>query len=177
MVGRPGHQPGVVVIPADQPAAYCVAGQPDTVVVTTAALERLDETQLAAVLAHENAHLTGRHHQVHMLLRALAASAPRLPLFSAAAGAVAELLEMCADDAAARGHGRMPLLGGMLALSGQRSVTAAALGAADTAVLTRVARLSAPAPGRTRWRHAVALITVTGLSILTPLAVGLACHL
>lgn len=51
-----------VVLDSAQPAVYCVPGRPATIVLTTGALAVLDEPQLLAVLAHERAHLAGRHH-------------------------------------------------------------------------------------------------------------------
>ncbi len=178
VVGGPSDWPGVVVVPAPQPVAYCVAGRPHSVVViTTTALGRLDESQLAAVLAHENAHLASRHHDLLMVLRAIAASLPRLALFSAAAEAVAELFEMCADDAAVRRHGKTALLRGLLALTERSPVEAsAALGAVGTATLARAARLAIPVPRRTRWQEQLMLGTTIALAVLTPLVVALACH-
>jgi Zn-dependent protease with chaperone function len=81
-------------------------------------LTTLDRRQLAAVLAHEDAHIAGHHHQLLMVLQALASSLARLPLFRSAAEAVAELLERCADDSAARRHGTRPLLRVLLTLAG-----------------------------------------------------------
>ncbi|KAA1251621.1 M56 family metallopeptidase, partial [Mycobacterium simiae] len=142
-IGGVGAWPNVVVVPAPQPVAYCVTGRPHAlVVVTTAALGRLDEQQLAAVLAHEYAHLAGRHHDLLMALRAIAASLPRLTLFSAAADVVADLLEMCADDAAVRRHGKIALVRGLLALTAPPAMASAALGAAGTATLARATRLA-----------------------------------
>lgn len=176
LIGRPTGRPGVVVVEAGEPVAYCVSGRPRAVVVTTAALHRLDEPQLAAVLAHENAHLSGHHHDLLMVLRALAAGLPALPLFSAAAGAVARLLEMCADDVAARRHGSLPLLRGLLALVAA-PVASAALGAADTAVLQRAERLVTPASPGVCWRDRAVLTAVIVLAVLAPMAAGLACQL
>ncbi|MFI6048194.1 M48 family metalloprotease [Nocardia sp. NPDC051321] len=65
---------------APEPAAYCVAGRPHTIIVTTAALGALDAAQLDAVIAHEHAHLAGRHPQLLTLIRALATTLPRLAL-------------------------------------------------------------------------------------------------
>ncbi|WFR74658.1 M48 family metalloprotease [Prescottella defluvii] len=78
LVGRPiaGHD--AVVLDAPQRAAYCVAGRPNAIVVTSAALDALDDGQLGAVLAHERAHLTGRHPQVLAVVRALADSVPTI---------------------------------------------------------------------------------------------------
>ncbi|OBI49742.1 peptidase M48 [Mycobacterium kyorinense] len=177
MIGHATDRPGVVVIPGEEAAAYCVTGRPPAVVVTTAARDRLDEPQLAAVLAHEAAHLSGRHHDVLMVLRALAAALPRLPLFPAAADGVAGLLEMCADDIAVRRHGTVPLLGGLLALVGQPPVASAALGAADSAVVARAERLALPAPGRIRWRDRLVLTSVIGLWAAAPMTVMLTCQL
>ncbi|MCV7131383.1 M56 family metallopeptidase, partial [Mycobacterium hodleri] len=117
MVGTPTAAAGVVVVSGTRPAAYCVVGRPHAIVLTTAAVAALDGPQLDAVLAHENAHIAGRHHQLLMVLRALAARMAHLPLFTRGAAAVAELLEMCADDRAARRHGPRPLVAGMLALA------------------------------------------------------------
>ena len=80
LVGRPTARPGVVVVDAERPAAYCVSGQPPAIVVTSAAWSSLGRSELAAVLAHEQAHLQGRHHQLLIMLRAVAASLPRVPM-------------------------------------------------------------------------------------------------
>ncbi|CAM4105079.1 heat shock protein HtpX [Mycobacterium basiliense] len=179
VVGGPSDWPGVVVVPAPQPAAYCVADRPESViVVTSAALNRLDERQLAAVLAHEYAHLASRHHDLLMALRAMAASLPRLPLFAAAADVVADLLELCADDVAVRRHGKTALLHGLLALTGGPSVMASAtLGAANTATLARAERLAIPVSRGRSWLERVMLSTTIGLAMTMPLVFGLACQL
>src|SRR5260370_1182733 len=77
MTGR--RRPGVsaaVVLDAAQRVAYCVPGRRPTIVVTSAALAVLDPAQLPAVLAHERAHLAGRHHLLIALTRALAPGSP-----------------------------------------------------------------------------------------------------
>jgi Zn-dependent protease with chaperone function len=176
VVGSPTQWRDVVVVKAERPAAYCVAGRPRAIVVTTAAIATLEDDQLAAVLAHEQAHLRGRHHQLLMLLRAVAAGLPRLPLLAAGPDAVARLLEMCADDTAARRHGSHPLLCGLMNLVGRPGVPATALGAASTAVLDRASRLAAPAPTGARWRDRVRLSAMIGLTVAVPLFTGLLCH-
>ncbi|OMB88430.1 M56 family metallopeptidase [Mycolicibacterium conceptionense] len=144
IIGRPTGHAGVVAITTDQPAAYCVSGgRHRAIVVTTAALDLLKAPALAAVLAHERAHLRGRHHLVIATLNTLAAALPRLPLMRAAAQSVPALLEMCADDAATRRHGREPLLASLLALSTHRQPDGV-LAAAGTAIAARVNRLLKP---------------------------------
>ncbi|OLT97269.1 M56 family metallopeptidase [Mycobacterium syngnathidarum] len=145
IIGRPTEHNGVVAITADQPAAYCVSGgRRRAIVVTTGALELLKPPALAAVLAHERAHLRGRHHHVIALLNTLAAALPRLPLMRAAAQSVPALLEMCADDAATRRYGREPLLASLVALSTRGRVPDGVLAVAGTAVAARVTRLLQP---------------------------------
>ncbi len=176
VIGHPTQWRDVVVVEADHPAAYCVAGRPRAIVVTSAAVASLQDDQLAAVVAHEQAHLSGRHHQILMLLRAAASALPAVPLAAAGPEVVARLLEMCADDSAARRHGSHPLLCGLMALVAPTAVPVAALGAAGTAVLDRASRLAAPAARGARWCDRVRLWTTIGLTIAVPLFAGVLCH-
>lgn len=176
MIGRPTGRSDVVVVEAHRPAAYCVVGRPNAIVITTAALTTLNSRQLAAVLAHETAHIAGRHHQLLMVLRGLAASLPRLPLFRNGADAVADLLEMCADDTAARRFGSRPLLGGLLTLAGPHPPLPAGLAAAGTAVVARATRLVQPAPAGVRWRQRFALAAIMAVTLAAPALIGLLCH-
>lgn len=173
---RSGHD-GVVVVRAHRPAAYCVAGRPDAIVVTSAAVDALPPEQLAAVVAHERAHLRGRHPQLMMLLRACAAAMPRLPLFRSARTAVGELLEMCADDEATRGHGRAALLSGLIALAEGPRLPGAAMGVADVAVRRRALRLAVPAGAGERLRQRVVLGSTLTAMICLPAALTAICHL
>lgn len=175
LLGRPTDRPDVVVVEADRPAAYCVAGRPNAIVVTSAAMKTLTPAQLAAVLAHEDAHIDGGHHHVLMVLRALAASLSRLPLFTVGAAAVADLLEMCADDSAVRRHGTRPLIDGMLMLAGPHPHRAGlAVGAA--AVLTRVTRLTDPAHRGTRWCHRLLASVAIAVTVAAPVVINFICH-
>ena len=136
-----------VVLDAPQPAAYCVPGRPATIVLTSAALAILDADQLTAVLAHERAHLAGRHHLLTGLTRGLAAVFPAVPLFTRGPLEVARLAELRADDAAARRSGRRTLVAALLAMGTGAAVPAAALAATGGATAARVQRLLDP-PGR-----------------------------
>ena len=169
LVGR-SHGSDVVVIEASEPAAYCVAGRPPAIVVTSAALAALDENQLAAVVAHERAHLDGRHAYIVAATRGLTAALPTCGLFASAASHVSSLLEMCADDAAARRHGRQPLLAGLLTLSGA-TAPAHGLAAAGIAVLARAERLSKPPRRFARIQTQVTLSGAVAAMAATPLAI------
>ena len=171
LVGRRVRGIDALVLDAAEPAAYCVAGRPHAVVITTGALDTLSEPELAAILAHEQAHLDGHHPQIVAVARGLAATFPNLRLMSEGAHHIARLLEMCADDRAAGEHGRGSILRGLLALTGTAPVAAGAMGATGVAVLARAERLaSAPRMnlGRTALMTAVVTITAAG-----PVASGL----
>ncbi|CAN5484452.1 M56 family metallopeptidase [soil metagenome] len=176
LVGQPTGRDDVFVVTADRPAAYCVVGRPNAIVVTSAAVQKLDQRQLAAVLAHENAHISGRHHHLLMVLRALAGALPHLPLFTRGAVAVGELLEMCADDAAARRHGTRPLVAGMIMLAGPQPHLAGGLAVAATAVFVRANRLLDPAHRATRRCHQLLVSTVIAAIVSAPVIVNLLCH-
>jgi len=165
LVGRRVKGLDALVLEAAEPAAYCVAGRPHAVVITTAALDTLGERELAAILAHEQAHLDGRHPQIVAVARGLAATFPKLRLMTDGVHHITRLLEMCADDRAAGEHGREPILRGLLALTNPAPVAAGALGATGVAVLARAERLvSAPRAevGRTALMTAVITITAGG---------------
>jgi len=175
IIGTPTDADGVFVVAGERPAAYCVVGRLDTIVVTTAAVRALDGPELDAVLAHEGAHIAGRHHHLLMVLRALAASLAHLPLFTRGAAAVAELLEMCADDTAARRHGPRPLVAGMLALASPLPPSGG-LAVAATATAARARRLLDPAGRSTRWCHRVATSATIAATIGAPVVVNVLCH-
>jgi Zn-dependent protease with chaperone function len=166
---------------------YCVPGRPPTIVVTTGALAVLEPGQLTAVLAHERAHLAGRHHLLLALTRSLAAVAPFVPLFARGAVEVARLAEMLADDSAARrggAQGRRTLLTALLAMAGGTAAPRPAspalatlapaswLPATGGVVATRVRRLAEPpAPAlRARYRLTLAALTlaIAAATVLVP---------
>lgn len=112
-----GTADGAVMLDDPRPAAYCVAGRPAAIVVTSGALAVLDPPQLHAVLAHERAHLARGHHSLALVTGGLAAAFPGVPLFTRGAGEVAKLAEMSADDAAAKTAGRATLATALLAIA------------------------------------------------------------
>jgi hypothetical protein len=77
---------------------------------------------LAAVVAHERAHLVGRHHLLVTLAGVPAEAFPRIPAFCHARVQVARLAELAADDAAAQRSPRLTVAGALLTLSAARPV-------------------------------------------------------
>ena len=99
----------VVWLDHPNPMAFSVAGRPGFVAVSRGTRDLLRPSSLAATLAHEQAHLRGRHHLLLDIVDAAAAAVPVAPLFRAAPGAMRELVELAADVAAVRrcgAHGR-----------------------------------------------------------------------
>jgi len=172
LAGRHVDGLDAVVLDAPERAAYCVAGRPHAIVVTSAAVAALDDRHLGAVLAHERAHLAGRHHLLLAVTRGLATILPRIDLFTTGAAEVARLLEMCADDAAARSHGSRTVLAALLALSGAAPLPVGALGATGVGVLARAERLAAPARPADRVRTRLLLTVVAVLVTVGPVLTG-----
>src|SRR5215469_13362106 len=94
------HDDGTVVVVRDSAVeAYALPGWPGRIVVSGSLLEALDEPGRAALLAHERAHLAGRHHLFTTVAHLAAAANPVLvPL----ARTVDYTVERWADEHAAR---------------------------------------------------------------------------
>ena len=178
LVGRPQPALGAVVVDHEQAAAYCVAGRQPTVIVTTGAVNALTSRELSAVMAHEQAHLTYRHHRLKALARVGRQVLPFLPLMRAAESQIERLIELHADDVAAAAHDRRGLATALVALA-TASSPAATLAAGATEVVVRVQRLARPAEplGSARRRllalSAAALAVAPVLLALAPAAVAL----
>jgi Zn-dependent protease with chaperone function len=177
-----------VMLDDPRPAAYCVAGHPAAIVVTSGALAVLDPPQLRAVLAHESAHLAHRHHALATVTRGLAAAFPGVPLFTRGAAEVARLTEMAADDTAARASGRPALVTALIAIAtgaavsstafpGTGSLGAAvpggAMAAAARAVPDRVERLLRPSSPARSAAFAAALTLALAMLAAAPPALTL----
>ena len=179
LVGRPEPALCATLVDHPQPAAYCVAGRHPTVVLTTGAVQALDADQLAAVLAHERAHLTGRHHRLIAMARIGRQVLPFVPLMRDADAQVARLAEMHADDAATRTCEPAPLATALVILAAGASPVPA-LAAAATDAVQRIQRMLGPAEplGRTRRRllrtTAAALALAPVLLALAPAVLALA---
>ncbi len=170
LIGRLDRSLGAVVVDHCEPAAWCLPGPGQPVVLTTAAIEALDRAQLAAVLAHERAHQRGRHHLLVSLAGSLAVAFPHVPAFRAGHEQVARLVELLADDAAAAASRRLTVAGALLALSAPAPASAAALGVGGPGAAARVRRLIARPARLGAAATAAAVLTVAAL-IAFPLAV------
>ncbi len=162
---RPGL-PGVTVLDHPVPLAYCLPGRSrgraGTVVVTTATLEQLEPAQLEAVLAHERAHQTRRHHALLLVAQALRIGFPWLPAARAAHSAVARMVELAADDDAVHHHSRADVATALAKLATAPAPTLG-LGAGGPTTIERVHRLTTPptGPGDALW--------LAGLVVIVPI--------
>ncbi|HEY8752596.1 MAG TPA: M56 family metallopeptidase [Arthrobacter sp.] len=166
------HATRTVVISHDSPVAYCLPGGARSVTVLSDGLmAALEPAELRAVLSHENAHLSQRHHLLLWAFAAWRQALPWLPTTRLAQEAVNSLIEMLADDVALRTESKATLIkaiaivasgstpgmgAGMaapalrsaqpdLTLGGIEAPGGAASGSARTTV-SRVSRLLAPRP-------------------------------
>jgi len=133
---------GMLVVARPEPVAYCVPGlQGSRVVVSAGARAALGRAELAAVLAHERAHLRARHDLVLEAFTVLHEAFPRLVSSGAALAEVRLLVEVLADRAARRRAGAGPLVRALAALV-EGAAPEAALGVGGDlgggALLTRV---------------------------------------
>jgi Zn-dependent protease with chaperone function len=177
LAGRADERLGAIVIDHNEPAAYCMRGARHPIVLTTAVLRLLDDTQLAAVLAHERAHQAGRHHLLVALAAIPAAAFPLVPAFAHARDEVARLAELAADDVAAARSPRLAVAEALLALGSAPAVTWA-LGAGGSTAAARVRRLIAAPDPLSRTASTAGGLTVAALSALPLiLLAGPACCL
>ena len=135
------------------PAAYCLPGTRPRIVITEGTIAALAPDELEAFLAHERAHARWRHELVVQPFVAWESALP-LPPARRATASVTALVEMLADDHAARAAGRSALARALVAIGGtagpvpnQRADSGSGT-APGTPTLDRVQRLVKP-PGPT----------------------------
>jgi Zn-dependent protease with chaperone function len=168
--------PGALVVDYPAAAAYCLPGLRSAIVISAGTLDLLDSAELAAVLAHERAHLRERHDLVLLPFIALLAAFRWAQAARQAHQAVALLVEMHADDRAraqrparelATALLRVGAAGGCRAPSGALAISEPEMAGEVTA---RVTRLLRPAAGLTA--PALALVGMAAaVAVTVPLAV------
>src|SRR5712691_11632709 len=157
--------PGALVVDHPAAAAYCV-------------LDLLDADELAAVLAHERAHLRARHDLVLLPFSALLKAFRWSAIARAANAEVALLVEMLADDRARRRRParelatallRVGASGGGFAPAGALAVSGSAgtRSPADGELAPRVTRLLRPPPAM-RFSAKAGIGILAALIVLAP---------
>ncbi|KUN82657.1 peptidase M48 Ste24p [Streptomyces bungoensis] len=138
----------LVVVDDDVPLAFALPGAPGRVVVSRGMLHCLRDDEREALLAHERAHLRGRHHLFQSVWRLTAALNPLLRPLAVAGGYV---LERWADEEAAERVGDRRVVAnavGRAALASAGASRPPALAVTGGAVPQRVRALLAPPPAR-----------------------------
>lgn len=163
----------LAVIDDDVVEAFALPGRPGRVVVSTGMLAVLDAGERRALLAHEHAHLDGRHH----LFRAVACVAVAAnPLLWPLKGAVRYTTERWADEHAASvvgdrrqaaraigkaalAHGRRP---------GPGHAAGLGVGSGTGPVPRRVAALLRPAPPRRVGLASISVLLLVSAIVAAP---------
>ncbi|BBA98045.1 putative integral membrane protein [Actinacidiphila reveromycinica] len=167
---RHGAAAGDLTVVSDaRPDAYALPGRfgrPGRIVVTSGMLRALDPAEREALLAHERAHLAGRHHRFLTVLALACACHPALRVLRVP---LSYALERGADEAAAAAVGDRRVAAraiGRAALAGHGGGVRphAALSAAAGPVPMRVAALLAPRVVRVPRAVALALAGAVVLS-------------
>ncbi|MCO1660550.1 M56 family metallopeptidase [Pseudonocardia humida] len=166
LVGRSDAHERAVVLDHPVAAAYYLPGPSGCVVVSSGALEALTPSQLEAVLAHEDAHAREHHHLALAPFHALRRAVP-CRLTARMGDSIELLVEMCADDGAARRHGPAPLIAALdrFHALGASPVPPGALAVGGHATAQRIDRLRAA--------HPPLSAPLRNLVVLAALAVGL----
>ena len=171
LIAQPSDESGMVVLEAPAAAAFCVPGRAGRIVVTRGALERLTATELDGVLAHEAAHLRGRHNLAVALSQVLARAFPRVPVFQVATRETRKLIELLADDVAVQRVDRLSVASAIVSLVEMKAPTAALAMAQDGAAL-RVSRLLQPGPPMTPWRYRLGAFGALVVAVVPLLIAG-----
>ncbi len=174
-----GGLPDTRLLDHPAPVAFCIPGVRPLLVLSSGMVAELDEHQLAAVVAHERAHLRERHHLLLLPFVAWEAALPVLPAAARAHAAVRALVEMRADDVALASltdlTPRQTLARAIVAAAaaggsgGREGVPDGALAVTGSATAARVVRLLEPArplPAAARW----AALLCAGMLLLAPTA-------
>lgn len=168
-----GQHEDVLVLDHPVPVAYSLPARRRTIVVSTGAQDALTPDEFGAVLVHERAHLRQRHHTLLLMLDLAHALLPWLPTVRRAKQNLPLLLEMAADDAAARACGRRTLVDALCRLAATPGV-AGALGAAGSstgALAERVLRLQSAESAKPRRAVRMAASAFVAAAVATPLMV------
>lgn len=174
IVRLPGDMEDVCVLDHPLPVAYCVPARKRPIVLTSGTLDTLEDIQLQAVLAHERAHLRYRHHLFLTAVDALAAALFWLPTFRDARRCLPILLEMTADDIAARRYGRRTVAVALRKLAiVPRPAGGLSAGAAGTSELARrLVRLENPAVPDRGGRRLTWIAALTAVTLPIMISAG-----
>jgi Zn-dependent protease with chaperone function len=135
------QEAGTLLLDHPRPTAYCLPGLRPRIVVSKGTVQILRSTELAAVVAHERGHAHEHHGLVMMSLSSFSQPIRWVPYAKRAPVAVGALLEMSADDFAARHHDPKVLASALVRMGSATHQPTFAFCASSTALTERVRRL------------------------------------
>lgn len=167
------HEPSVGLVDHPVPAIYCVAGTRAStqILVTRGAMVALSRPQLDAAIEHERAHIRGHHHAMIVLADSLRRLTRPFGFLRHYPDAIGYLIELAADDAAARRHGRLTVATALLemcaAIPAEASSTLSWIGSDPAA---RIKRLAGSPPAARGCVNLSLLVAATFALAAMPLA-------
>jgi Zn-dependent protease with chaperone function len=169
LAGRYDDAWRVSIVDHAAPAVYCIPGWRSKIIFTNSAFATLDDEQMRAVIAHERAHLRGRHDLVLALAGALRRAVPRLACTRIGHAELARLVEMRADDVALRTTDRLVMARALVTLA-DGPLPAGGLGAGGSA-RARLHRLVNP-PRSIGWLGRLLVAAAAITLLLLPMAIA-----
>ncbi|NEK93394.1 M56 family metallopeptidase [Modestobacter muralis] len=149
-------------VPGRRAMALSIGGRPGVIIASDGLRAQLPPAAVAATLEHERAHLRGHHHALVTVAETLAAALPWCPLLRAAPAATRDLVELAADDQAARRCGPEAVQVALHRMTGQ-PVLPFGLPMASLLTELRISRLRTSDPRAARrllrWPGAAAMAT------------------
>ena len=163
--------PAILWLAHDRPLAFSLPGRPGFLVATDGLQRQLTKYEAAAVLEHERAHIRRRHHLLVSLAEVSKSGLPFLPLFRAAPRAVRDLVELAADDSAARRCGAAAVRSALIRMAGNGS-PGISLALCRDALDLRLDRL-AETPRRNKWTRRTASCGLVAITPVLPIVAAI----
>ncbi|MCA1008329.1 M56 family metallopeptidase [Rhodococcus hoagii] len=171
-----GTFPGVRVLDAAEPIAYCLPGLRQRVVLSEGTLNSLNDAEVTAILTHERSHLRARHDLVLEAFTAVHHAFPRVVRSKSALGSVQLLVELLADDSAVKVTGPGPLARALVTCANS-TAPRGAMAAGGPSTLVRVQRLTDSAGdiriAAAAYAGAAAILVVPTIAVAVPWLVEL----
>jgi Zn-dependent protease with chaperone function len=164
-------RPSTLWLEHSRPLAFSLPGRRGFIVATDGIAAQLTPEEVFAVLEHERAHVRGRHHLLLAVSEVTSWAAPFLPLLRQAPAALADLVELAADAAAARRCGAR-VLSDALTKVDRFDLPPTALAVGNHAVDLRLHRLSGTRSARGLVQRVIRTGLVGAMSVTAPLALA-----
>jgi Zn-dependent protease with chaperone function len=163
--------PGTDLLDDPRAVAYCLPGRRPRIVVSSGAVRILSRDELAAVIEHERGHAEEHHGLIMLPMTGLKDLFGWIPYARLAPMKVGGLLEMAADDFAARRHSPASLAAALVQMTTSGRVPTCAMPFSSALVEQRISRLLAS--NRTSRKTATGTLLLAASTIAIPLTVML----